>query len=456
MSGLLFTLGAFAVAIGVLVTVHEFGHFWVARRLGVKVLRFSIGFGRPLLRWHRRGDETEYVIAAVPLGGYVKMLGEGDEEEVPAEELHRAFNRKPLRVRAAVVVAGPLFNLLFAVVAYWLMFMVGITGLKPVVGEVAPGGVAAVAGIHAGDTIVSVGGRKAAIWENTAIALLDGAVRGAPVQVVTRGSDGRESEHTLKFPAGAELGDEDGLFSVLGLKPWQPTFEARLDEVTPGEAAARAGLKKGDLLLTADGQPLSDWNKWVEYIRAHPGARVRIGLERDGQPRQVDVTLASQGNCGKSYGHLGAGIRIGDHDPYAGMRQTVNYGPLAAVEPALAKSGEMSLLTLRLIGKMIQGQVSLRNLSGPVTIAKEAGRTASFGLARFLDFLAVVSISLGVLNLLPIPILDGGHLLYYLVESATGRPLSERVQQAAQRVGIALLMLLMLLALYNDLHRLFC
>jgi regulator of sigma E protease len=429
MSGFVASAIAFVVAIGVLISVHEFGHFWVARRLGVKVVRFSIGFGKPL--WSRVAgvDRTEYVVAAIPLGGYVKFVDER-EGEVEAADLPRAFNRQRLGVRTAIVAAGPIFNLVFAVAAYWLLFVSGIEGLRPVVGEVEPGSVVAEAGLRPGDEITAVQGRATATWE------------AASDELVLRIADGH------RYLDGGQL------LEKLGLRPWQPTVPALIDQVLPGSPAEQAGMQAGDRVVAAAGEPMADWRAWVEFVRARPGETFDVEVARDGARLTLMLTperIAGEG--GSARGRIGAQARL-PADVFEGMRAEHRYGPVEAVGEAVRKSWNMATLMLTMLGKMVIGEASLDNISGPISIAEYAGRTASIGLTPFLSFLALISISLGVLNLLPIPLLDGGHLMYYLIELVKGSPVTEAFEIAAQRVGIALLFLLMGLAFYNDLARL--
>ena len=444
----------FIVAIGVLVTVHEFGHYWVARRLGVKVLRFSVGFGRTL--WSRRAgpDRTEYVIAAIPLGGYVKMLDE-NEGEVADDERHRAFNRQPIAKRIAIVVAGPMFNFLFAVFAYWLTFTIGTAGLKSFIGEVSPDGPAAAAGLAAGQRIVAVDARETRTWQSVVESIIGATLEDGHLVLEIEEPDGAARSLDLHLAdIGVDEFSRGRLFETLGLTPKRPVVPPVIGTVEAGGPADRGGLSSGDRVLALDGEPLGSWREFVDYIRAHAEEPVEIEVERGGTRVTLSVRPASVSDDGTRIGRIGAGVAPPDAD-MGEYYETVRYSPLTALSKAVVKTWDMSILTLRMLWKMVTLQISLEHLSGPISIAQYAGFSAEIGMTRFIDFLAIVSISLGILNLLPIPILDGGHLLYYLIESVLGRPLSEEAQFLGQRLGIAMLIGLMGLAFYNDLARIF-
>ncbi len=443
----------FVLAVGILVAFHEYGHFWVARRLGVKVLRYSIGFGRPLLRWHGKRDNTEYVLAAIPLGGYVKMLDER-EGEVAEADRPRAFNRQTLPVRTAIVAAGPLANFLFAAVAYWAIFVIGSTELRPVVGEVRPDSPAAAAGLERGDELLRVGGSEVRTWQQALMALLGGGLERGELPLQVAREDGRVAVLTLDLRQTPALGEDADYLRVLGLEPWLPRLPPELGRILPDGAAADSDLAPGDRVLAVAGEPVDDWNELVAAVRARPGERVDLLIVRNGVQYTRPVTLGVQQLNGESIGALGVGPHV-PPDLYADMQREVRYGPVAATTQALRATWDASALTLRVLGRMVIGEASLKNLSGPINIAQYAGDTVSMGLVPFLKFLAIVSISLGILNLLPVPILDGGHLLYFAIEAVRGKPLSEHAQVVGQQVGILLLVMLMGLAIFNDLARLF-
>jgi regulator of sigma E protease len=452
-NSVLYSVLAFIVAIGVLVTVHEFGHFWVARRLGVKVLRFSVGFGQPLWKRTFGPDATELVVAAIPLGGYVKMLDER-EGEVAAAELPRAFNRQPLRTRVAVVAAGPLFNFLFAIVAYWMMFVVGVPGLRPLVGDVMPGSYAAMAGIVSGDEIVAVDKVPTPTWEGTVLALLDASLaESGSVALTVRDPQGAERQLQVQFDTSSELLQAGGVLENFGLEPWRPP--AVIDRLVAGGAGERAGLLPGDRIVRADDVAVSSWEQWVDYVRDRPEQAIRVRVVRDAREVTLDLVPESVTEKDKTIGRIGAYVRLPGDEQRATMRVVVRYGPWQALPEALGKTWSVTTLTLRTLWKMITGKASVESLSGPISIAQYAGQSAAIGLATFLGFLGIVSVSLGVLNLLPVPVLDGGHLLFYLLELVKGSPVSEAAQLLGQKIGIALLLALMSLAFYNDLVRLF-
>lgn len=450
------------VTLGLLVTVHEYGHFWVARRCGVKVLRFSIGFGKPLyIRKDRHG--TEFVIAAIPLGGYVKML---DEREGPVadEDLSQAFNRKSVGQRIAIVIAGPLANFLFAIFAYWLMFMTGVTSVAPVVGQVESDSLAAKAGLQEQHEIVAVDGKATSSWQAVGLQLLNHVGDSDVIELQVRpfgqqqkGQQQHAQQRTqnLSIPLQRWLADTDvpDVLGGLGLRPYRPAVPARVDKVVDNSAAEQAQLQPGDLIVAVDGSVVNEWFELVEYVQARPGEKVVFEIERDGDRLIQSVVLGSVEQENKRItGQLGVSVEqpVWPEE----MRRDTSYSVPDAFTEALQKTWDMTTLILVSIKKMLQGLISLKNLSGPITIAQVAGDSVKQGLETFLSFLAYLSISLGVINILPIPLLDGGHLMYYLAELVRGKPVSEKVQMLGLRIGIGIIMTLMFFALYNDLTRL--
>ena len=446
------TVFAFIITLGILVSIHEFGHFWVARRCGVKVLRFSIGFGKIL--WRRTDRHgTEFAVAAIPLGGYVKMLDES-EEPVPAGELDQAFNRKPVLSRFAIVAAGPLANFLLAILALALMYMVGVRVLVPQVGEVLVDSPAAVAGIRAGDEIVAIDGTVTPGWQAVNMALLApiGESRGLAV-AVRQGADGavREREVMLNnWLAGQEQPDP---LRSLGVVPYRLTIPAVLGQLTDDGAAARDGLRPGDRVVDVDGAPVSDWMHFVALVQNSSEQPMQLLIERDGRQQDLVLTPNSRTVDGVTSGFIGAGVQpVSWPDT---MIRHLQLGPVDALGKGVTETWSLTTLTFESLWKMVAGLVSVKNLSGPITIAKVAGASLESGLDSFLHLLAMLSVSLGVLNLLPIPVLDGGHLLFYLVEMVKGKPLSEKAQAFGLKIGVTLVVGVMLLAMYNDLSRLF-
>jgi regulator of sigma E protease len=450
---ILTSLAAFVVAIGVLVTVHEYGHYLAARLVGVKVLRFSVGFGRAIYRRPFGRDRTEFVIAAIPLGGYVKMLDEREGPVAPAE-VARAFNRQPLRARNLVVVAGPLANFLLAVVVYAAMFMIGVPGLKPVVGEVEPGSQAALGGMQPGDEILIVGTRRVQDWDQANLRLLDHAVKDNAVTVTVLDRDGREVRRELALDNRRELLGEGQFLERLGIQPYRPVLAPLIGSVERGSPAAEAGLRPGDRILSVDGESVDSWGAWVQAIQAAPERSLRVMVSRDSSTVQLDIVPARVEIDGEPKGRIGASVDA-DQPQMRDLSTLVRLGPLEGLAAGAARTWEVSVLTLRVLWRMITGEASVKNIAGPVTIAEFAGTTAIIGLTAFLGFLALVSVSLGIINLLPIPVLDGGHLMFNLVEWVKGSAVSERAQLIGQQVGLATIAALMMLALYNDFTRLF-
>jgi len=450
----LHSLFFFVIAIGILVTFHEFGHYWVARRSGVKVLRFSIGFGRPLMKWvrHTGGDTIEYVIAAIPLGGYVKMLDER-EGTVAEKDRPRAFNTQPLASRAAIVVAGPVFNFILAIFFYWLVFVLGTVVQRPLLGEPVKDSLAAQAGFVSGEEVLRIGNSDINSWNQFRVALLAEGLDGGELEFLVREEDGAEQVRVLDLAKIHLLEEKGDVVSQLGFNQWWPTLPPRISELSDDGAAKRDGLKVGDLVLTVDGKAISDWDMLVETVQQSPDQPLVFVVERDSQQKTITVLPKSQEVDGKVIGLIGAIQRIPESDRER-MLGTEQYGVFAAIPHAINKTWEMSALTLRVFGKMVIGEASLSNISGPITIAKYAGVSAEIGMTTFIGFLAIISLSLGVLNLLPVPMLDGGHLLYYLIELVKGSPVSEAFEARGQQIGLVMLAVLMSIALFNDFQRL--
>ena len=446
---------AFLVAIGILVAVHEYGHFWMARRMGIRVLRFSIGFGRVL--WSRRGaDGTEYAFSAIPLGGYVKLL---DEREGPVDPAlaSQAYNRKPVWRRILVLLAGPFANFLFAAVAYWILLVVGTAALKPVIGEVTADSIASRAGLQQGDAIVGVASKPVTTREGAVLAILDRLMDGTPIELEVQGAEGTASLRELQLVIKGDrraLTEPGALMSGLGFDFWYPTIPTEIGKIVPGSPAEKVGLQIGDRVVAVAGEPVADFQAMVKIVQPSPGKTLVFAIERKGERFDVPIEVEAQREGDRMIGRIGIQPAAGLAVP-ASMRTIERFGPVSAVGHALEKTWDMSLLTVRMIWNVATGDVSVKNLSGPINIAEYAGFSARQGILSFLSFLAVVSVSLFVLNLLPIPILDGGQVVYQLAEVVKGSPLSERAQAVGQQIGILLLLVLMSFAFYNDLSRLF-
>jgi regulator of sigma E protease len=447
---LLHTVIAFIVALGLLIVVHEYGHYLVARLCGVKVLRFSVGFGRPLFT--KQLNETEWVIAAIPFGGYVKML---DEREGPVEpgEAHRAFNRKSVWRRFAIVVAGPVANFLFAIAVYAGLFMYGLPEARPVLGAPPEGSVAAAAGLRPGDTVRSVGGETITTWQELRWRVLQAALQRQSLRLEIENERGHLGSATLDLRSFPADDVESDALERIGLRLFRPPLDPVIGQVVSGGAAESAGLAAGDRVVAADGKPVATWEALVAAVQAKPEASLRLEVERGGVRRSVEVVPAAVNAGQKRIGRIGAAPHVPPTHADK-MLVRVQHGLGESIWKALAKTGDIAVFSLKMLGKMLLGEVSWKHLSGPVTIADFAGQSAAMGWVSYVTFLALISISLGVLNLLPIPLLDGGHLMYYAIEIVKGSPVSERAMELGQRVGLALLLVMMAFAFYNDLNRL--
>ncbi len=440
---LLITLVAFAVALGTLIIVHEFGHYLVARWCAVKVLRFSVGFGHALVSRRLGRDGTEWVLAAFPLGGYVKMLDEREGEVAP-QERNRAFNRQPVHKRFAIVLAGPAANFLLAVIVYWWLFMHGVPGSRPLVDVPIPGTPAAAAGFHGGETIVKIAGQPVRTWEEVRLALLKLAVARRNVEVEVRPDDGALQVHHLDLSGLGPDGVTSDFLDAVGLQPLKSGLKPVVETLISGGAAERAGIQAGDRILAVNGAPIASWEELVKAIRASPGVALELTIRRSsGERLNLRITPEVAQEKGTAIGKIGVG-------PFIDVRYPVG----TALWQGAKKTWDMSLFTLEMLGRMVIGEVSLKNLSGPITIADYAGQSALMGWMAYVSFIALISISLGVLNLLPVPILDGGHLMYYVAEMIRGKPVSDRALEIGQRIGMVVLFSLMAFAIYNDIYRL--
>ena len=448
----------FIVAVSLLVTVHEFGHYWVARRLGFKVLRFSVGFGKPLLRKVAGADRTEYVVAAIPLGGYVKMLDER-EGPVPPEDLARSFTRRPPWQRILVLLAGPAFNILFAILVLWGMFWwQGSTEPKPIVGDVTVDSVAARAGLRSGDEIKAVNGDPVVGQRDVVFDLLDAMSSRGDAALTVRGSDGSSRVATLSVPDSAQrvrLTEPSELFHGLGFEFWLPPLPAVIGSVISDGPAGRAGLKSGDRIIAIQGRAVKDWRDLVERIGSHPDETLDITYRRDGVDHTVPVRVTSEESGGKRIGRINVKVMTPSISVPDSILLHTDFTLWGALARASDEAWSMTVMQGRLVARMVTGHVSVKNLSGPLSIAEYAGESAEAGTESFLEFLVIISLSLGFLNMLPIPILDGGQIVFQAVEWRKGSPLSERAQAFGQQVGIALLILLMGVALFNDIARQF-
>ncbi|EHJ05847.1 MULTISPECIES: RIP metalloprotease RseP [Marinobacter] len=444
------TVLALALTLGILVTLHEYGHFWVARRCGVKVLRFSVGFGKPMFSWYDKHG-TEFAVAAIPLGGYVKMLDER-EGPVPEELRDQAFTSKPPSQRIAIAAAGPVANFLFAIFAYWLLSVVGVTHVAPIVGQIADESVAERVGLQEGMEIHAVDGHRVSSWRDVNMRILERTGEHGLISMEVS-EDGARGTVSGELSGWGLSDDTPNPLAEFGITPWRPAVPPVLGQISDGGRAQAAGLQPGDRIVAVGGEPISSWFELVEFIRNAPEQTLQVTIERNGAEQSVSVTPeAKTQESGESIGFVGAGVEAISW-PEEVLRD-VSYGPFAAVPVALSETWADTRLTLVAIKKMVTGLLSPTNLSGPITIARVAEASVSSGFEDFVRFLAYLSVSLGILNLLPVPVLDGGHIVYYTIEALRGKPLSEQAQAFGLRIGMAMILTLMVFALYNDLMRL--
>ncbi len=452
MTGILWNLGSFIVALGILVAVHEFGHFWVARRCGVRVEKFSIGFGKSI--WSKVGEDgTEYTISIIPLGGFVKML-DSRVDDVAESEKSQAFDQKKLWQRTAIVGAGPAFNFLFAIFAYWLVFLIGVPAVKPVIGEVMPNSIVAEAGIEPGMELKSISGIKTPDWESVNMGLISHIGDKTLILTASSSSDiGSENTYSIDISEWQFDPEKESAMASLGFKPFSPEIYLSLQTVSEGGPGENAGLLPGDTIVAVNDQVLDTWQQLVEFIRQSPNASLDLLVERDGVQRNLTLTPMSRELAdGSVIGFAGIAPNVGEWP--ASYRFEMQYSLFDAIPKAIEKTGQIIDLTLSMLKKLIVGHVGLENLSGPISIAKGAGTTADYGLVYFLGFLALISVNLGIINLVPLPMLDGGHLLFFAIEAVIRRPVPEKVQEMGYRVGGAIIFSLMAIAIFNDFTRL--
>ena len=452
---------ALIVTLGILVTIHEFGHFWVARRCGVKVLRFSIGMGKAVKSWIGR-DGVEYVIAPIPIGGYVKMLGQedtavADTKEIPISQQHLCFAYKPLWQRMAIVAAGPIANFLLAIFVYWLLnISYGINGISPFINGISENSSADLAGLQVGDEIIAVDGEETIIWQQVSLKMLNRLGETGELIVTVNPYDSSTSRD-ITIPIQAWLGSDIEPDPVTDLGIVRLEIPARIAEVVTGGRAEGGGLRAGDEIISVNGESILGWSHWVAVIRSNPELALDVIVKRGESEAGLEIRpeLVRLGN-GTAIGRIGASVQetalseILDSE----MQRHISFNAFTAIQPALQETWDNSVFVLDSIRKMVVGLISVRNINGPITIAQVAGETASYGLEVYLGFLALLSICLGVFNLLPIPVLDGGHLFYYTMEAIMGRPVPERVQAWGLQLGLSLIFGIMILAIYNDINRL--
>ncbi|KFJ88505.1 zinc metallopeptidase RseP [Vibrio sp. OY15] len=452
MTGILWNLISFIVALGILVAVHEFGHFWVARRCGVKVEKFSIGFGKSI--WSKVGkDGTEYSISMIPLGGYVKMV-DSRVDEVPEHEKHLAFDKKPLWKRTSIVAAGPIFNFIFAIFAYWLVFLIGIPAVKPVIGEVTPNSIVAEAGIESGMELKSISGIKTPDWESVNMGLISHIGDDLMTVTLTSANEvGSEVTKTLDLREWKFDPETQSAMQSLGFAPYTPEVYRVIEQVSQGGAAEKAGVLPGDEVVAIGQQRVTEWKQVVEAVRSNPDTPLELTVLRQGYEQTLTLTPGSRELANKEVvGFAGIAPKVAEWPE--SYRFDLQFGVFESIGKAVDKTGQVIGLTISMLKKLIVGDVGLNNLSGPISIAKGAGATADYGLVYFLGFLALISVNLGIINLVPLPMLDGGHLLFFAIEAVIRRPVPEKVQEMGFRIGGAIIFSLMALALFNDFTRL--
>ena len=452
----LWNLGSFIIVLGILITVHEYGHFWVARKCGVKVEKFSIGFGKAI--WRKVGqDGTEYVVAMIPLGGFVKMLDER-VEDVPADMLNQAFNRKTVWQRIAIVAAGPLANFAFAIVALYAMYLIGVPSIKPVIDSTKVNSPAAVIQLSEPQQIIAISGQDVRNWEEVNLALV-GHIGNDSVDVTLAplsrmdGIDDKGKTYQLDTREWRFDPEKESPITALGLGIFRPGINPVIAAISENSAAQIAGLMIGDTILSINQQPYKDWNSFVDVVQTSANKPLSVDIERAGELLQIEVVPQAQTNDnGDTIGIIGISPTAAQWPE--NMRFDLEYGMIDSVSAAVDKTWQLVVVSFKMIGKLFTGDVSVKNLSGPISIAQGAGASANYGLVYFLGFIALISVNLGIINLMPLPVLDGGHLLYYFIEVITGKPVPEKVQEIGFRFGAALLLMLMSVALFNDFARL--